>query len=339
MKRMKKYLLYPHHDTCQFWDIEVAGNSFIVTQGTEGTLGQSLVVSFDSEKACIREATKRVKEKLKLGYVAIPEGYIKRFDAPTALRETLKEKRIVTTPHGFFTLPALEDVKVISVVVNSPTHDGIYCITGYALVKDHPVKNNPGKVLVWLPMADLYATWDVAERQLYTFPGATWNNIEKDLPHYLLRIPPTGDGSPSMELVKDAHDKIWSYFDFIPHSFAAKIDKIQLMSPEARLHDAEDFIKLYALRLLRHPFCSSLADLYSPLVNLCNLLATTLINEAQHRKALTWLERSLLIIHQSAPLRIREHVARRYLPAAGTVLLPPVAVRRRHTLHEFLRGF
>lgn len=65
---MKHYLTFKDDKSDKFWQIEVAGNSFTVTYGRTGSSATSQVKSFDSEAACLKEAQKLLKEKLKKGY-------------------------------------------------------------------------------------------------------------------------------------------------------------------------------------------------------------------------------------------------------------------------------
>ncbi|MDI7215810.1 WGR domain-containing protein, partial [Leptospira santarosai] len=44
---MKKYLTFKDDKSDKFWNIEVDGNSFTVTYGKTGTVGQTQTKSFD----------------------------------------------------------------------------------------------------------------------------------------------------------------------------------------------------------------------------------------------------------------------------------------------------
>ncbi|WP_346274604.1 WGR domain-containing protein [Leptospira santarosai] len=66
---MKKYLTFKDDKSDKFWNIEVGGNSFTVTYGKTGTVGQTQTKSFDDEEKCLKEAEKLLSEKLKKGYV------------------------------------------------------------------------------------------------------------------------------------------------------------------------------------------------------------------------------------------------------------------------------
>ncbi len=68
---MKKDLHYQNGTSNKFWNIEVSGKSFTVTYGKSGTAGTSNTKTFDSQEACLKEATKVLNEKLKKGYVEI----------------------------------------------------------------------------------------------------------------------------------------------------------------------------------------------------------------------------------------------------------------------------
>jgi predicted DNA-binding WGR domain protein len=68
---MKKDLHYQDSTSNKFWNIEVSGKSFTVTYGKSGTAGTSNTKTFDSQEACLKEATKVLNEKLKKGYVEI----------------------------------------------------------------------------------------------------------------------------------------------------------------------------------------------------------------------------------------------------------------------------
>ncbi|MDI7215213.1 WGR domain-containing protein [Leptospira santarosai] len=66
---MKHHLTFKDDKSDKFWNIEVDGNSFTVTYGKTGTVGQTQTKSFDDEKKCLKEAEKLLAEKLKKGYV------------------------------------------------------------------------------------------------------------------------------------------------------------------------------------------------------------------------------------------------------------------------------
>ncbi|MDI7225151.1 WGR domain-containing protein [Leptospira santarosai] len=66
---MKKYLTFKDDKSDKFWSIETSGNSFTVTYGKTGTVGQTQTKSFDNEEKCLKEAEKLLAEKLKKGYV------------------------------------------------------------------------------------------------------------------------------------------------------------------------------------------------------------------------------------------------------------------------------
>ncbi|EMJ96377.1 WGR domain-containing protein [Leptospira alstonii] len=65
---MKHHLTYKDDKSDKFWNIEVFGESFMVTFGRTGTSGQTQTKTFGSEELCLKEAKKLHNEKLKKGY-------------------------------------------------------------------------------------------------------------------------------------------------------------------------------------------------------------------------------------------------------------------------------
>ncbi|WP_004472777.1 WGR domain-containing protein [Leptospira santarosai] len=65
---MKKHLTYQDEKSYKFWNIETSEKSFTVTYGKIGTAGISQLKAFDNEEKCLKEAEKRLNEKLKKGY-------------------------------------------------------------------------------------------------------------------------------------------------------------------------------------------------------------------------------------------------------------------------------
>ena len=65
---MKKHLQFIDGNTDKFWQIEIAGSTYTVTYGRNGTNGVSLQKTFDSVEACHQSAEKLTAEKIKKGY-------------------------------------------------------------------------------------------------------------------------------------------------------------------------------------------------------------------------------------------------------------------------------
>ncbi|AWH84230.1 hypothetical protein HYN59_03485 [Flavobacterium album] len=65
---MIKHLQYTDDTSDKFWQIEVTGNSHTVTFGRSGTSGQAKTKDFDTDEACLADAEKLIKEKIKKGY-------------------------------------------------------------------------------------------------------------------------------------------------------------------------------------------------------------------------------------------------------------------------------
>jgi predicted DNA-binding WGR domain protein len=310
---MKKHLRHWNNGSDKFWEIEVTGSSYIAVYGHTGTVGQVSIEVFNNEGECLKAAGELVEEQKQKGFTESEDGFIKRYELPAGLKQALQEPRIVKTAQGDFTLFAAHEIKVISVVVDhhrlpdsceqllpmeNPYHDdnGLFCATAYSLVSKSPDSRDPEGILVWLPLLELFGTWDPDQYQLHLFRDVTWQHIEKELPHYLEA------GRPASQNVLCLL-KVWEYFDFIPADFSSRIDSILLHSDPARRKKVEEYIGQYEHRLLRHPFCVPLEDAFKSLIKAYHFLGQSFEEEARYSKAVEWFERSLLIIGQSHRFR------------------------------------
>lgn len=295
---MKKSLLYADKDINRFWEIEVTGSALTVVQGMEGTVGQTSVSRFAGSDECLQQAGLLIAGQKEFGYIEQAEGYIKRFEPPYELKKALTKQRVVVTRHGVFTLEALEDVRLISVVIRHESRDadknGVFCTTAYALTSDEETQ----KMLVWLPVAEFYGTWDMARQQLYIFPRVTWQDLENHLPVYLQYLPEN-----DAFINAAAYDKLWDCLDFIPDNLTAQAAKIEALPDAQKITEAQQFLRQYELRLLRHPVCEQLEGTYRALVKLYCSVAMTFKKQERYTEAVAWLERSLLIVNQSRHYR------------------------------------
>jgi len=62
---MKTYLQH----TKKFWNIRVGSDEFAVHYGKLGTIGKVQIKYFESDGICRKEADKRIRQKLRKGYV------------------------------------------------------------------------------------------------------------------------------------------------------------------------------------------------------------------------------------------------------------------------------
>lgn len=272
----------------------MTGSSFTVVQGWEGTVGQTSVSSFGSMDECLEQAGLQIARQLELGYTEQAEGYIKRFQPPHDMKKVLAKQRLILTRRGMFALKPLEDIRLVSVVIRHESRDaeknGMFCTTAYALVIDEDSQ----RMLVWLPVAEFYGTWDQIHQQLYIFPRVSWSDIEPNLPVYL-QHPPENDTFVSAE----AYDRLWDCLDFIPDHFVAQAEAIERLPDTLKLREAQALLNQYELRLLRHPVGTHLDSAFRALVKLYCSLAISLKKQERYAEAVTWLERSLLIVNQS----------------------------------------
>lgn len=291
---MRKSLWYADQDICRFWEIEVTGSSFTVVEGWEGTVGQTSVSRFDSGEECLEQAGLLIARQMEFGYIEVCEGYIKRFEPPHDVKKVLAKQRLIITRRGMFALEPLEDIRLVSVVIRHESRDveknGMFCTTAYALVVDEDSQ----RMLVWLPVAGFYGTWDQRHQQLYIFPRISWSDIEPNLPVYL-HHPPESDTFSSAE----AYDRLWDCLDFIPDNFIAQADGIESLPDSEKMRAARALLHQYELRLLRHPVSTHLDSAFCALVKLYCSLATSLKKQERYAEAAAWMERSLLVVNQS----------------------------------------
>lgn len=66
---MKRHFIYQDEKSHKFWTIDYIGNRYTVTYGKVGTSGSIKVKTFESEDECQKEAEKRIREKLRKGYL------------------------------------------------------------------------------------------------------------------------------------------------------------------------------------------------------------------------------------------------------------------------------
>lgn len=302
---MKKFLIFPERERCLFWHIEVTGDSLALTRGDEGTLGYTVHVNFPDEDRCLFEARKLMDKQLKAGYVECDEGFIRRFDVTPAMKKALAKDRQVHTRNGRVTLSILPSVKLIGVVMDprrqgvldgNPYHDqeGVFCTTGYSLVAKCPEKYNAENLLIWLPVPELFGTWDAEEKQFYVFPDTTWEDIEADLSGYLVRAMKRKGLTPIT-----TYRKVWEFCDFIPDVLEDRANAIgERPSNDLRTGKIEAFLGRYEQRLLRHPVSRALEGAYYAIANLCYSTGMHYMRKGDYREAVHWLERSLLVINQ-----------------------------------------
>lgn len=286
----------------------------MTTFGDVGTVGQNTIEVFDNERECLRIATELVDGKKASGYGVTSEGYIAKYELPSTLRKNLAERSCVNNSAGSFVLFASQEIKLISVVVdhhrisnNSEVRlpgnpygerKGVFCTTAYSLVAESPDQYPAEGLLVWLPLLELFGTWDRTHQQLYVFADISWAEIANDLPDYLRRCIEKEGLLNILEC-----EKLLDNFDFIPDDLPDRIKNILSGPLEIKRSEAEEFLGLYEQRLLRHPWCSELETTYEALVNLYHRLGQLHERDAEYNEAIEWLGRSLLVVNQSHHFR------------------------------------
>ncbi|MCD9019923.1 TPR end-of-group domain-containing protein [Parachryseolinea silvisoli] len=314
---MRKFFLYLSNEFNRFWQIEVLTSSctITITEGRVGTFGKVTNRVCASEKEALKEAVMMAYEKQREGYFEGQEGFIKRYELPRLLKESLLTERTFIIRDQKVALPPAPDIRLISVLVEHQ-HDlicpgsavgqdpyghlhGVYCTTAYelAMLRDDTIDRR----LIWLPLLELYARWDAVQKQIYIYPDRTWSDIEQDIAGYLDPAP----GDPGRHHNIECSYAIWDYFDFKPYNLPERINEIINTPAENRRERAEEFMKQYEMRLLRHPATEYMEDAYNALVTLYHLIGQWYEEDADYYKAVKWFERSLLIVHQLTPSQIR----------------------------------
>ncbi|MBT1689195.1 TPR end-of-group domain-containing protein [Dawidia soli] len=314
---MRKFFLYLSDEFNRFWQIEVLNSSstITITEGSVGTLGKVTNRVCLSEKEALKEAVMMAYEKQREGYYEGQEGFIKKYELPRSLKESLVAERTFIIRDQKVVLPQAADIRLISVLVEhqpdlicpgrTPGEDpyrhlrGVYCTTAYelAMLRDETTDRR----LIWLPLLELYARWDAAEKQIYIYPGQTWADIEQDIAGYL---DPHPDDKARYNNIECSY-AVWDYFDFKPYNLPERINEIINTPSETRRERAEEFMRQYEMRLLRHPATEYMEDAYNALVTLYHLIGQWYEEDADYYKAVKWFERSLLIVHQLHSPQIR----------------------------------
>lgn len=70
---MKKNLINQNGVSDKFWNVEYSGNTQKIVFGKTGTKGRETTKEFADEKECIRESEKLISQKIRKGYIEIPE--------------------------------------------------------------------------------------------------------------------------------------------------------------------------------------------------------------------------------------------------------------------------
>ena len=284
----------------KFWTIEIEDKKLTVAHGKIGTFGKISVDTFHSDRACLKEADRLIRLKLRKGYADNGEGFMNGNELPVALRNSLNSKQSINTLYGKFKLFPAHETSLISIVVN-PQQDskpkGLFCTIGYALTKD-PATEATRAVLVWLPRLELFGTWYPAERHLIVFPDKQWEDIRKDLPAYIAAR--ENNSFPSAtEYLPDLEE----YFDFIPGNLTIRVGTILALQDTLKKERAREFLNQYAPKLHALPFSKDLEDAFEALVNLYYRMALLMEREKRYEDAIGWLEKGLLIIVQAPRFR------------------------------------
>jgi tetratricopeptide (TPR) repeat protein/predicted DNA-binding WGR domain protein len=307
---MRKFFLYLSDEFNRFWQIEVLNNSrtITITEGRIGTYGKVTNRVCLNEKDALKEAVMLAYEKQREGYFEGQEGFIKKYELPTPLKESLVTERTFLIRDQKVVLPVVADIRLISVLAehqpglicpNSTVGEdpyshlhGVYCTTAYelAMVCD----DASDRRLIWLPLLEMFARWDALQKQIYIYPGLTWSDIERDIAGYLDPAPGAAGRYHNIE----CSYAIWDYFDFKPYNLPDRIDEIINTPTENRRARAEEFMQQYEMRLLRHPATEYMEDAYNALVTLYHLIGQWYEQDADYYKAVKWFERSLLIVYQ-----------------------------------------
>jgi predicted DNA-binding WGR domain protein/tetratricopeptide (TPR) repeat protein len=312
---MRKYLTYLDHASYLFWSVEVTGSAYVVSWGNVGTVGQATVHIANSEEESLMSAKLLIDKHEQAGYVTTTEGCIVNYSLPEEVKTMFATERTVQTAIGSFELPSFQNIKMISVLVDHHAipHDqflpslvgnpyreqkGLFCATAYSLVTQTQGKHPSIGMLVWLPLANLFGTWNSARRQLHIFPETTWTDVYSKLNYYLACC-----AEPEQLPNVLAIEKILDNFDFIPDDLESQINWILSKSRVIKLVEANEFLRRYEPRLLRHPWCKELEQTYEALVSLYHDIGQVYEREADYALAIEWLRRSLQIVGQSQHFR------------------------------------
>lgn len=306
---MRKYLAYQPEGSSDaldaFWEMEISRTSLTIIRGSHGTVGHTVVEHFNTEDACHNAAMRHIHDQERKNYTFIGGARLQPHKLPAALADDL----VSTTqyPNGVMCY-AHADIRHITVVIDHQRPDrqayseqqeniyekekGLFCTTAYVVAAART-----GEKMVWLPELNSYGMWLEKQRQLYLFVGHTWDLIRKDIAGYFVQY----------RLYPDIlnHIKVWEWFDFIPASLAGEATQILALTDDTRPAEAEAFIRLYEERLLQHPFCAALEEAFRAMVTLYNYMGQRQEEKAEYANAVGWLEKAVLIIHQSAEYRTR----------------------------------
>jgi tetratricopeptide (TPR) repeat protein/predicted DNA-binding WGR domain protein len=312
---MRKYLTYLDHASYLFWSVEVTGSSYVVSWGNVGTIGQASVHIASSEEESLRSAKLLIDKYEQAGYVTTIEGCIVNYSLPEEVKSMFATERVVQTVIGSFVLPSFPNIKMISVLVDhhavprdeflpslagNPYREqkGLFCATAYSVVNKTSENHSSIGMLVWLPLSNLFGTWDHVRRQLYIFPDATWIDVYSNLDYYLACCA-TPEQLPNVLSI----EKILDNFDFIPDDLGSQVNWILSKPQQIKLAEANEFLRRYEPRLLRHPWCKELEKTYDALVSLYHDIGQVYEREADYGLAIEWLRRSLQIVGQSQYFR------------------------------------
>jgi predicted DNA-binding WGR domain protein/tetratricopeptide (TPR) repeat protein len=312
---MRKYLTYLDHACYLFWCVEVTGSSYIVSWGKVGTVGETSVHIADSEEESLRLTQLLIDEHEQAGYVTTSEGRIVNYSLPEEMKSAFAIERIVQTEIGSFVLPSFPNIKMISVLIDhramprdqflpslvgNPYREqkGLFCATAYSLVTITPANHASVGMLVWLPLANLFGIWDTVRRQLYVFPETSWSGVYSKLNYYL-----TCCADPGQLPNVLSTEKILDTFDFIPDDLETAINWILSKPQPIKLVEANEFLRRYEPRLLRHPWSIELEKTYDSLVSLYHDIGQVYEREADYGLAIEWLRRSLQVVGQSQHFR------------------------------------
>jgi len=285
-----------------FWEMVVSRTSLSITQGKRGTVGYSVTHHFPTEEACHEAAARFIETQQDRNYIFVGGSRLRTHKLPALLLEGPAETLWLTDDILCY---ASAEIQHITITVDHqlyPDTDypdnlyardkGLFCSTAYEIAARGVEK------MVWLPELSSYGIWHQAERQLFLFAGHTWESIRRDISRHFAQY----RTYPNIL----AHVRIWEWFDFIPANLADEAAQIlALPDNEIRVAEAEAFILLYEERLLQHPYSAALEDAFRAMVMLYNYRGQWYEERAVYARAVDWLERAAVIIHQSEAYRTR----------------------------------
>ncbi len=303
---VKRYLSYHSENEDKFWQIETRGSATcVITQGTCGTPGRSVVKTFTSKGECLRYIDRVLHLRTLKGYLEGPAPLAYASRLPAAVQRGLLRKQIINTAAGNFTFSPWHDVPSMGIVLRPhPAMDrradpfrkttGVYCAMAYALASDAADWQAARVLLVWVPSVNFLGLWNRAAQQLRVFPALSWATLVKNFARYV--------GNTEAPDIFDCL-KVWEHFDFIPDDFSETVTEVLQLPESQRRKRVTALVDRYGPVFERIPLCHELSPAFQDMVSLYYQIGQWLEEENDYATAARWFERSLSIINQSHKFR------------------------------------